>query len=54
MKKQRKFFPYQIHLILGLIWVVIGITFYSGIASAIWIGGGLTMIIIGFLNRKRS
>ena len=53
MKKQERKFPHQVHLILGLIWIVVGITFYSGIALAIWVGGGLTMIIVGILNRKR-
>ena len=49
MKKE---FPYQIHIILGLIWVFLGVTFYSGIELAIWVGGGLVMIIIGLLNKK--
>jgi len=52
MKKQERKFPYQIHLILGLIWIVIGITFYSGTELSIWVGGGLVMIIIGLLNRR--
>jgi len=52
MKKQKKSFPYQVHIILGFIWIVIGITLYSGTASVIWVGGGLLMAIIGFLNRK--
>jgi hypothetical protein len=54
MKKQKKVFPYQIHLILGLVWIVIGITLYSGIESIIWVSGGLLMSIIGFLSRKKS
>jgi len=48
MKKQ---FPYQIHIILGIIWVFIGIFLYLGIELAIWVGGGLVMIIIGLLNK---
>jgi len=54
MKKQEKKFPYQIHLILGLIWIVVGITFYSGIESVIWVGGGLIMAVVGILNKKKS
>jgi len=54
MNNQKGKFPYWIHLVLGLIWIVIGITLYSGTASVIWVGGGLIMIIIGFLNRKKS
>jgi len=49
MKKQ---FPYQVHIILGIIWVLIGIFLYSGIELAIWGGGGLVMIVIGLLNKK--
>lgn len=52
MKKRKKEFPYQIHLILGLIWIFIGIVLYSGIGLAIWVAGGLAMITIGFLNKK--
>lgn len=48
MKKQ---FPYQVHVILGIIWVFIGVFFYSGIELAIWVGGGLVMITIGLLNK---
>ena len=48
----KKVFPYQIHMILGIIWVFIGVTLYSGIELVIWVGGGLIMIAIGLLNRK--
>ena len=49
MKKE---FPYQVHIILGLIWAFIGIVLHSGIELAIWVGGGLVMITIGLLNKK--
>jgi len=49
MKKE---FPYQIHIILGLIWLLIGAVFHSGIELAIWVAGGLVMITIGLLNRR--
>jgi len=54
MKKQKGKFPYQIHLILGLIWIVVGITLFSGIGSVAWVSGGLLMAIVGFLNRKKN
>lgn len=49
MKKE---FPYQIHIVLGIIWVFIGVALHSGIEVAIWVGGGLVMVVIGLLNRK--
>ncbi len=48
MKKE---FPYQIHIILGIIWVFIGVFLYSGIGLVVWVGGGLVMVVIGLLNR---
>jgi len=48
MKKQ---FPYQVHIVLGIIWILIGIFLYSNIELTIWIIGGLVMIIIGLLNK---
>ena len=54
MKKQKRNFPYQIHLVLGLIWIVVGTIFYSGVESAVWVGGGLIMTVVGFLNRNNS
>jgi len=45
-------FPYQIHIILGIIWCFIGVSVYSGIELIIWTGGGLVMIVIGLHNRK--
>ena len=43
----KKEFPYQIHIILGIIWIGIGIFMYKGIEAAIWGLGGLVMIMIG-------
>lgn len=54
MKKQKKKFPYQIHLVLGLIWIVVGAVLYSGIESIIWVGGGLIMTVVGFLNKGKE
>ena len=47
----KKKFPYQIHIVLGLIWLLIGIVLHSGIELAIWVAGGLVMITIGWLNK---
>ena len=49
MKKE---FPYQIHIVIGLLWLLIGGVLHSGIELAIWVAGGLVMITIGFLNKK--
>ncbi len=54
MKKEKKNFPYQVHLILGLIWIAVGITLYSGIGAVIWVGGGLLMTAVGILNKEKS
>lgn len=54
MKDSKRKFPYQIHLALGLTWVGVGIIFHSGIELAIWVGGGLIMATIGFLNREKN
>ena len=45
-------FPYQIHIGLGIIWLLVGIFLHSGIELAIWVAGGLVMIIIGLANKK--
>jgi hypothetical protein len=50
----KKVFPYQIHIVLGLVWIVIGTTLYSGIGLVVWVGGGLIMTIVGLLNKKKS
>ena len=49
MKKE---FPYQVHIILGLIWLFVGGVLHLGIELVIWVAGGLVMITIGLLNRK--
>jgi len=52
MRHMKKEFPYQIHIILGIIWISIGVVLHSGIELAVWVGGGLVMITIGLLNRR--
>jgi len=48
----KKKFPYQIHIILGIIWILVGLILYSGIESVVWTAGGLIMAGIGVFNRK--
>jgi len=52
MENKKRGFPYQIHIILGIIWASIGIVLHSGVELAIWVGGGLVMVVIGLLNRN--
>jgi len=52
MGEKEKKFPYWIHIVLGIVWVVVGIALHAGIELAIWVGGGLVMILIGFFNRE--
>ncbi len=54
MKNQKRKFPYWIHLVLGLIWIIVGIVLYSGVSSIVWIGGGLMMMVIGVLNKGKN
>jgi len=54
MKNKKRRFPYWIHILLGIIWIVVGVAFHVGVELTIWVGGGLVMIIIGFLNRKNN
>jgi len=51
LENMKSKFPYQVHIVLGIIWVIIGIIFHSGVELAIWVMGGLVMIVIGLLNR---
>ena len=52
MKKPKTTFPYQVHLILGFIWIFIGVIIMSGVESMFWILIGIIFIIIGFLAKK--
>ena len=51
MKKE---FPYQIQIILGVIWLFVGIALHSGIELIIWVTGGVVFVVIGLLSRKRK
>jgi len=47
-----KKFPYQIHIILGIIWIFVGVFLHSGVELIVWLCGGLAMIVVGLLNRR--
>lgn len=54
MNKQKRKFPYWIHTLLGVIWIVVGVVFHSGIELAVWVAGGLVMLTIGSLNCRSN
>ncbi|MBZ9569866.1 hypothetical protein KJA16_03065 [Patescibacteria group bacterium] len=49
MEKQKKEFPFQIHIVIGIIWIFIGAAVKSGPWSIFWILVGLVFITIGML-----
>jgi len=49
-----KKFPFYIHIILGIIWIVLGFLLYVGWETVIWVAGGLVMLLIGLLNIKKK
>ncbi|MEA2112546.1 MAG: hypothetical protein U9P50_01065 [Patescibacteria group bacterium] len=53
MEHKKAKFPAWIHLVLGIVWVLVGIIFQTGIELAIWVTGGIIMIIIGILSKKK-
>jgi len=46
-------FPYQIHFIIGIIWILIGIFLQSGWEMALWIIAGAIFLIIGLAGKKK-
>ncbi len=44
-------FPYWIHIVIGVIWILVGIILHTGIELIIWTVGGLIMLTIGLLNK---
>ena len=50
--KKRKF-PYQIHIAIGLMWIIIGIFLQSGWQQILWIAFGIVFLAIGWFGRKR-
>ena len=52
LNNMKKGFPYQIHIILGIIWILVGVFLRSGVELIVWLCGGLVMIVVGLLNRR--
>jgi len=53
MKKETNF-PYQIHLIIGIIWVLIGAFLQSGWSMVLWVAAGIIFLAIGLLGMKKN
>ncbi|MBL7142069.1 MAG: hypothetical protein ISS83_00140 [Candidatus Pacebacteria bacterium] len=54
MEKQKREFPFQIHIAIGVIWIVIGAAVMSGVASLLWILTGVLFITIGLLAMRKK
>lgn len=54
MEKQKREFPFQIHIAIGVIWIVIGTAVMSGVASLLWILTGVLFITIGLLAMRKK
>ena len=50
MEKQKREFPFQIHIAIGVFWIIVGAAIISGPWSLFWILGGLVFIAIGMLS----
>ncbi len=53
MSKQKSKFPYQIHIILGLIWILIGVFLQSGFELVFWVAVGVVMLIVGLFSKGK-
>ena len=49
MEKQKREFPFQIHIAIGVLWIIIGAVVMSGPWSLFWILIGLVFVAIGML-----
>jgi len=54
MEKQKRQFPFQIHIAIGIIWIFVGAVVKSGPWSIFWILVGLVFITIGFLTMRKK
>ena len=54
MEKQKRNFPFQIHIAIGVLWIIIGAVVMSGPWSLFWILIGLVFITIGFLAMREK
>lgn len=54
MNKQKRQFPFWIHIAIGVIWIVLGATVIEGWQTLLWIGAGLLFITIGMLASRKQ
>jgi len=54
MEKQKRNFSFQVHIAIGIMWIIIGAAVISGPASLFWILVGLIFITIGFLAMREQ
>ena len=54
MEKQKRNFPYQIHIAIGVMWIAIGAAVMSGVGSILWILVGVMFVVIGLLARREK
>ena len=54
MKKEKRQFPFWIHIAIGILWIILGATVIDGGQSLLWIGAGLVFIIIGMLASRKQ
>lgn len=54
MENKKGKFPYQIQLVIGLMWILIGIFLQSGREQIFWIAVGIVFLVIGWFNKKKD
>jgi purine-cytosine permease-like protein len=54
MDKQKRQFPFWIHIAIGVIWIILGATVIDGWQTLLWIVAGLLFITIGMLASKKQ
>lgn len=54
MNKQKRQFPFWIHIAIGVLWIILGATVIDGGQSLLWIGAGLLFITIGMLASRKQ
>ena len=53
-KNKKREFPFQTHIAIGVLWIIIGVVIMSGPWSLFWILIGLVFIAIGFLAMREK
>jgi len=49
---KKKDFPFQVHMMIGILWIFIGAFLQQGVELLIWVAGGIIMIILGLMGKK--